>query len=65
MEKTEWLQKAAQSILDLDEEAAKDLAQKSIEAGIDPLEMITRALPKAFARWEIFLSVKKFSCRDC
>jgi len=62
MEKTEWLQKAAQSIVDMDDEAARDLAQKSIEAGIDPLEMINvgftegiRKMGDLFEREEIFL----------
>ena len=62
MEKTEWLQKAAQSIVDLDEDVAKDIAQKSIEAGIDPLEMINagfteciRKMGDLFEREEIFL----------
>ena len=40
MEKSEWFKKAAQSILDTDGEAAKEIAQKSLEDGIDPLEMI-------------------------
>ena len=62
MDKTEWLQKAAQSILDLDEDAAKEIAQKSIEAGIDPLVMINegftegiRKMGDLFEREEIFL----------
>jgi methanogenic corrinoid protein MtbC1 len=38
MEKTEWLKKAAQSILDADEELAKDIAQQSLEAGMTPLK---------------------------
>ncbi len=62
MEISEWLQKAAQSIVDMDDEAARDLAQKSIEAGIDPLEMINvgftegiRKMGDLFEREEIFL----------
>ncbi len=62
MDKTEWLQKAAQSIIDLDEDAAKEIASKSIEAGIDPLEMINegftegiRKMGDLFEREEIFL----------
>ncbi len=62
MEKSEWLQKAAQSILDLDEDAAKEIAQKSLEAGMDPLAMINegftegiRKMGDLFEREEIFL----------
>jgi len=62
MEKSEWLQKAAQSILDLDEDAAKEIAQKSLEAGVDPLDMINegftegiRRMGDLFEREEIFL----------
>ena len=62
MDKTEWLQKAAQSIIDLDEDTAKEIAHKSIEAGIDPLEMINegftegiRKMGDLFEREEIFL----------
>ena len=62
MDKTEWLQKAAQSIMDLDEDAAKEIASKSIEAGIDPLDMINagftegiRKMGDLFEREEIFL----------
>ncbi len=62
MEKTEWLKKAAQSILDADEELAKDIAQKSLEAGMDPLEMINdgfsegiRKMGDLVDRGEVFL----------
>jgi trimethylamine corrinoid protein len=62
MEKTEWLKKAAQSILDADEELAKDIAQQSLEAGMDPLEMINdgfsegiRKMGDLFDRGEVFL----------
>ena len=62
MEKTEWLKKAAQSILDADEELAKDIAQKSLEAGMDPLEMINNGFSEGimkmgdlFDRGEVFL----------
>lgn len=62
MDKTEWLQKAVQSILDLDEAAAKDIAQRSLEAGVDPLVMINegftegiRKMGDLFEREEIFL----------
>lgn len=62
MEKNEWLQKAVQSIVDMDEEAAKEIAQQSIDAGLDPLEMINegftegiRKMGDLFEREEIFL----------
>ncbi len=62
MEKSEWLEKAAQSILDTDEESAKEIAQKSLEAGMDPFEMINEGFAKGirkmgdlFDRGEVFL----------
>ena len=62
MEKTEWFKKAAQSILDTDDDAAKEIAQKSLEAGIDPLEMINKGFTEGirkmgdlFDRGEVFL----------
>ena len=62
MEKTEWFQKAVQTILDTDEEAAKEIAAKSLEAGMDPLEMINqgftegiRKMGDLFERGEVFL----------
>ncbi|MDM8541960.1 B12-binding domain-containing protein [Desulfococcaceae bacterium HSG9] len=62
MEKTEWFKKAAQSILDTDDDAAKEIAQKSLEDGIDPLEMINqgftegiRKMGDLFDRGEVFL----------
>ncbi|MGD2270565.1 MAG: B12-binding domain-containing protein [Desulfobacterales bacterium] len=62
MEKTEWFEKAARSILDADEELAKDVAQKSLEAGMDPVEMISkgfsagiRKMGDLFDRGEVFL----------
>jgi trimethylamine corrinoid protein len=62
MEKTEWFQKAVQTILDTDEEAAKEIAAKSLQAGIDPLEMINqgftegiRKMGDLFERGEVFL----------
>ena len=62
MEKTEWLKKAAQSILDLDDDAAKEIAQKALEDGMDPLEMINegfsagiRKMGDLFDRGEVFL----------
>ncbi len=62
MEKKEWFQNAMQSILDTDEEAAKKIAADSLEAGIDPLEMINqgftegiRKMGDLFERGEVFL----------
>ena len=62
MEKKEWFQKAVQSILDTDEEAAKKIATDALEAGIDPLEMINqgftegiRKMGDLFERGEVFL----------
>jgi trimethylamine corrinoid protein len=62
MEKKEWFQKAVQSILDTDEEAAKKIASDSLEAGMDPLEMINlgftegiRKMGDLFERGEVFL----------
>ena len=62
MEKTEWFQKAVQSIMDTDEDAAKDIATKSLEAGVDPLEMINQGFTEGirkmgglFERGEVFL----------
>ena len=62
MEKSEWFKKAAQSILDIDGDAAKEIAQKSLEEGIDPLEMINegftegiREMGELFDRGEVFL----------
>jgi trimethylamine corrinoid protein len=62
MEKTEWFKKAAQSILDTDDDAAKEIAQKSLEDGMDPLAMINegftegiRKMGDLFDRGEVFL----------
>ena len=62
MEKAEWFKKAAQSILDTDDDAAKEIARKSLEDGIDPLEMINegftegiRKMGDLFDRGEVFL----------
>ena len=62
MEKTEWFKKAAQSILDLDDDAAKEIAQKALEDGMDPLDMINegftegiRKMGELFDRGEVFL----------
>ena len=62
MELKEWLEKAAQSILDQDEEAAREIAKKALEDGMDPVEMISngfaagiRKMGDLFDRGEIFL----------
>ena len=62
MEMKEWLEKAAQSILDQDEEAAREIATKSLEDGMDPVEMINdgfaagiRKMGDLFDRGEVFL----------
>jgi len=62
MEKSEWLEKAVQSILDQNEEAAREVAKKSLEDGMDPVEMINdgfaagiRKMGDLFDRGEVFL----------
>jgi trimethylamine corrinoid protein len=62
MEKSEWLEKAVQSILDTDDEAAKEIARQSLEDGMDPLDMINkgfsagiRKMGDLFDRGEVFL----------
>jgi len=62
MEKAEWFKKAAQSILDTDDDGAKEIAHKSLEDGMDPLEMINegftggiRKMGDLFDRGEVFL----------
>ena len=62
MEKTQWFQKAVQAIMDTDGEAAKKISIESLEAGMDPLEMINqgftegiRKMGDLFERGEVFL----------
>ena len=62
MELKEWLEKAEQSILDQDEEAAREIAKKSLEDGMEPVEMISngfaagiRKMGDLFDRGEVFL----------
>ncbi len=62
MGKEEWFGKAIQAIMDTDEEAAKKVASDSLEAGMDPLEMIhqgftegIRKMGDLFERGEVFL----------
>mgnify|MGYP003971867491 CR=1 FL=1 len=62
MEKAEWIKKAIQSILDTDDEAAKEIEQKALEDGMEPLDMINerfsegiRRMGDLFDRGEVFL----------
>ena len=62
MEKTQWFQKAVQAVLNTDQEAAKKISIESLEAGMDPLEMINqgftegiRKMGDLFERGEVFL----------
>lgn len=62
MEEAEWMKKAAQTILDADEEAAVEVAKQSLEGGMDPLEMINagfsdgiKQMGDLFDRGEVFL----------
>lgn len=62
MEKAEWFEKAAKTILDQDEDAAKEVAKNSLEDGMDPVEMINdgfaagiRKMGDLFDRGEVFL----------
>ncbi|MBI5445442.1 MAG: corrinoid protein [Deltaproteobacteria bacterium] len=62
MGKTEWFEKATQSILDSDEEAAVAIAKQALAAGMDPFEMINegfseglRKVGDLFDRGDIFL----------
>jgi corrinoid protein of di/trimethylamine methyltransferase len=62
MDKAGWMEKAAESILDADEETAKKIAEESIADGIDPLDMINEGFSEGikrmgdlFDRGEVFL----------
>ncbi len=62
MEKTEYMEKAAQCVVDADEEAVEKLAQDYLAKGFDPLEMIEKGLSEGiqklgdlFDRGEVFL----------
>ena len=62
MEKAQWFDKAVQAIMDADEEEARKVASESLEAGMDPLEMINqgftegiRKMGDLFERGEVFL----------
>ncbi len=62
MEKAEYFEKAAQYIIDAEEEAAVQLAQKYLDEGLEPVEMIEKGLSEGirklgdlFDRGEVFL----------
>ncbi len=62
MDKAEYMEKAAQFIIDADEEGAVQLAKAYLEEGFDPVEMIEeglsigiRKLGDLFDRGEVFL----------
>ncbi|MEE9120254.1 MAG: B12-binding domain-containing protein [Syntrophobacteria bacterium] len=62
MNKVEWLEKAAQSILDADEEAAAEIAKRSLVEGMNPVDMIDdgfseglRKMGDLFDRGTVFL----------
>jgi corrinoid protein of di/trimethylamine methyltransferase len=62
MDKAEYYEKAAQYIVDANEEAAVELAQKYLDEGLDPVEMIEKGLSEGirklgelFDRGEVFL----------
>lgn len=50
MNKEEWLEKAAQLVLDADEEGSVKLAQDYLEAGMDPVEMIEKGLTEGIRK---------------
>jgi len=62
MESAEYYEKAAQYIVDANEEAAVELAQKYLDEGLEPVEMIEKGLSEGirklgdlFDRGEVFL----------
>ena len=62
MEKAEYMEKAAQHIIDANEEAAVKLAQEYLDEGLDAVEMIEKGLSEGirklgdlFDRGEVFL----------
>lgn len=62
MDKELWLQKAAQTVIDGDEETAAQVAVQALEAGMDPVEMIDggyargiREMGERFERGKAFL----------
>ena len=62
MEREEWMEKAAQAVLDANDEAAAELARKYLEEGLDPVDIIEHGLSEGikklgdlFDRGEVFL----------
>lgn len=62
MDKAEYMKKAAQCVVDADEDAVKQLAQDYLDQGFEPLDMIEQGLSEGirklgdlFDRGEIFL----------
>ena len=62
MGKAEWLEKAVQSIMEADEEAAVQVARDALADGVEPLEMLNngfsegiRQMGDLFDRGEVFL----------
>ncbi len=62
MGKAEWLEKAVQSIMEADEEAAVQVAKDALADGVEPLEMLNngfsegiRQMGDLFDRGEVFL----------
>jgi trimethylamine corrinoid protein len=62
MDKAEFMEKAAQHIIDANEQAAVKLAQEYLDEGLDPVEMIEKGLSEGirklgdlFDRGEVFL----------
>ena len=62
MDKAEYFEKAAQYIIDANEDAAVELAQKYLDEGLEPTEMIEKGLSEGirklgdlFDRGEVFL----------
>jgi trimethylamine corrinoid protein len=60
--KTEWMERAIQSIMEADEAGAVRVAQESLDAGMDPVEMINggfsegiRKMGDLFDRGKVFL----------
>lgn len=50
MDKSEWMEKATQTILDADEDAAVKVAQDALNAGMDPLAMINEGFSEGIKK---------------
>ena len=62
MDKSQWMEKATQTIMDADEEQSQQVAREALEAGMDPLAMINEGFSEGikrmgylFDRGEVFL----------